>query len=113
MSEYAKAWSFKHPSPWDYMFFMNNALKQRPRLVLVLLAVHDRDRWTARSQSVTTTGGTTTVTVRQDGQMPSPVVLKVQFAPYGRGEANGEQCDGWFECGDRDPAEGSGPSAGS
>ena len=19
---------FKHPSPWDYMFFMNNALKQ-------------------------------------------------------------------------------------
>ena len=28
MSEYAKAWSFKHPSPWDYIFFMNKALKQ-------------------------------------------------------------------------------------
>ena len=28
MSDYAKAWAFKHPSPWDYIFFMNNALKQ-------------------------------------------------------------------------------------
>ena len=26
MSEYAKAWRFKHPSPWDYAFFMSNAL---------------------------------------------------------------------------------------
>ena len=26
MSEYAKAWRFKHPSPWDYMFFMSRAL---------------------------------------------------------------------------------------
>ena len=42
MSEWAKAWAFKHPSPWDYMFFMNNALKQDLELVLVLLAVDDR-----------------------------------------------------------------------
>ena len=28
MSDYAKAWRFKHPSPWDYAFFMNNALHQ-------------------------------------------------------------------------------------
>ena len=28
MSDYAKAWAFKHPSPWDYVHFMNNALKQ-------------------------------------------------------------------------------------
>ncbi|MEO6223311.1 MAG: M1 family metallopeptidase, partial [Vicinamibacterales bacterium] len=28
MSDYAKVWSFKHPSPWDYVFFMNSALKQ-------------------------------------------------------------------------------------
>ena len=26
--EWANAWLFKHPSPWDYMFFMNRALKQ-------------------------------------------------------------------------------------
>ena len=29
MSEYAKAWRFKHPSPWDYAFFMSNALQHR------------------------------------------------------------------------------------
>ena len=28
MSEYTKTWAFKHPSPWDYIFFMNQALKQ-------------------------------------------------------------------------------------
>jgi hypothetical protein len=28
MREYAAAWRYKHPSPWDYMFFMNNALKR-------------------------------------------------------------------------------------
>jgi hypothetical protein len=33
--------------------------------------------------SVTTSGSRTTVTVRQDGQMPSPVVLEVRFAPGG------------------------------
>jgi hypothetical protein len=26
LSNYAKAWRFKHPSPWDFMFFMNQAL---------------------------------------------------------------------------------------
>jgi hypothetical protein len=32
---------------------------------------------------VKTTGGRTVVTVRQDGQMPSPIVLKVTFAETG------------------------------
>ena len=35
-------------------------------------------------QQVTTSGPSTTVTVRQDGQMPSPVVLQVHFASQGR-----------------------------
>ena len=26
MSAYAAAWRFKHPSPWDYAFFMDQAL---------------------------------------------------------------------------------------
>jgi hypothetical protein len=82
MSEYAKTWAFKHPSPWDYISLMNRSLRQ------------DLDwfwyywLWTTESVDgsiarVTTTGSRTTVTVRQDGQMPSPVVLKVQFAPSG------------------------------
>jgi hypothetical protein len=78
MSEYTKAWAFKHPSPWDYIFFMNNALKQD------LNWFWNYWLWTTESvdgsiANVTTTGGKTTVTVRQAGQMPSPVVLRVQF----------------------------------
>ena len=82
MSEYAKAWAFKHPSPWDYMFFMNNALKQDLGWFWYywLLTTESVDGSIA---NVTTAGARTTVTVRQDGQMPSPVVLKVQFAPSG------------------------------
>jgi len=82
MSEYAHAWAFKHPSPWDYMYSMNHAL--------------DRDLgwfwyyWLFTTESVdssiagvVTAGSETTVTIRQDGQMPSPVVLEVEFAIQG------------------------------
>ena len=34
-------------------------------------------------EDVTTAGTKTTVTVRQDGQMPSPVILEVKFAASG------------------------------
>ena len=34
-------------------------------------------------ENVSVTGNRSTVTVRQDGQMPSPVVLQVRFAPQG------------------------------
>src|SRR5207253_239562 len=80
MSEFGKAWMFKHPSPWDYMFFMNNALHRDLGWFWYywLFATESVD---GSIQSVTTSGAKTTVLVRQDGQMPSPVVLRVQFAP--------------------------------
>jgi hypothetical protein len=82
MSDYTKAWSFKHPSPWDYVFFMNNALKQDLGWFWYYWL------WTTESvegriANVATAGPRTTVTVRQDGQMPSPVVLKIKFAAAG------------------------------
>jgi hypothetical protein len=82
MSEYTKVWAFKHPSPWDYIFFMNNQLKQDLNWFWYYWL------WTTESvdgsiASVTTAGARTTVTVRQAGQMPSPVVLRVQFAAEG------------------------------
>jgi len=82
ISEYTKVWSFKHPSPWDFVFFMNTALKQDLGWFWYYWL------WTTESvdgsiQSVTTAGSKTTVTVRQDGQMPSPVVLQVKFAAAG------------------------------
>ena len=82
MSDYTKAWSFKHPSPWDYINFMNKALGQDLNWFWYYWL------WTTESvegsiADVSTSGGKTTVTVRQDGEMPSPVVLKVQFADAG------------------------------
>ena len=81
-AEWAKAWRFKHPSPWDYMFFMNNALHQDLGWFWYywLFTTESVD---GSIQSVTTSGPTTTVTVREDGQMPSPVVLRVDFAASG------------------------------
>jgi hypothetical protein len=82
MSDYAKAWRFKHPSPWDYAFFMNNALHQDLGWFwnYWLFTTESVD---GSIQDVKTSGRRTTVTVRQNGQMPAPVVLKVEFAPTG------------------------------
>jgi peptidase M1-like protein len=82
MSEYTKAWAFKHPSPWDYITFMDKALGKDLGWFWYYWL------WTTESvdgsiAGVTTSGAKTTVTVRQDGQMPSPVVLKVEFAASG------------------------------
>jgi Peptidase family M1 domain len=80
--EWAQAWMFKHPSPWDYMFFMNRALKQDLGWFwnAWLFTTERVDGSIAR---VVTKSNRTTVTVRQDGQMPSPVVLRVRFDSTG------------------------------
>ncbi|MBI4545010.1 MAG: M1 family metallopeptidase, partial [Gemmatimonadetes bacterium] len=82
MSEYAHAWRFKHPSPWDYAFFMSNALG-RDLGWFWYYWLFTTERVDGSIQKVTSSGRRTTVTVHQDGQMPAPVVLKVQFAPTG------------------------------
>jgi hypothetical protein len=82
MSEYAKTWAFKHPSPWDYIFFMDKALGRDLQWFWYYWL------WTTESvdgsiATVTSNGGKAVVTVRQDGQMPAPVVLKVTLASSG------------------------------
>jgi hypothetical protein len=82
MSEYTKVWSFKHPSPWDFVHFMNASLKQDLGWFWYYWL------WTTESvdgsiAGVVASPSRATVTVRQDGQMPSPVVLKVCFAASG------------------------------
>ena len=81
MKKYSEVWAFKHPSPWDYMFFMNNELGQNLEWFWYYWL------WTRESvegsiQSVKT-GMNTDVTVHQAGEMPSPVVLKVEFETTG------------------------------
>ena len=78
LSEFTKTWAFKHPSPWDFVFFMNQQLKQDLGWFWYYWL------WTTESvdgsiANVTTQGGRTTVEVKQAGQMPSPIVLRVQL----------------------------------
>jgi hypothetical protein len=80
--EWALAWMFRHPSPWDYMFFMNKALN-RDLGWFWNAWLFTTERVDGSIASVVTKGSRTTVTVRQDGQMPSPVILRVRFAPSG------------------------------
>lgn len=80
--EYTETWAFKHPSPWDFVFHMNNSLDQDLGWFWYYWL------WTTESvdgsiENVVTTDSGTTVTVRQSGQMPSPIVLKVEFAAEG------------------------------
>lgn len=80
--EWAQAWMFKHPSPWDYMFFMNAALGRDLGWFWNswLFTTESVD---GRLASVKTQGIRTTVTVAQDGNMPAPIVLEVKFAATG------------------------------
>ncbi len=82
MRAYAEAWRFKHPSPWDYAFFMDNALK-RDLGWFWYSWLFTTDAVDGSIQGVSAMRGPTTVTVHQAGQMPSPVVLNVHFAPGG------------------------------
>jgi hypothetical protein len=94
-SAYAHAWRFKHPSPWDYAFFMSTALHQDLGWFWYSW-LFTTDAVNGSIQDVKAAGGRTTVTVRQAGQMPSPVVLAVHFAPTGpaiRRMANAQQVD--------------------
>ncbi len=80
--EWAVAWMFRHPSPWDYMFFMNKALN-RDLGWFWYAWLFTTERVDGSITNVQTRGSRTTVTVRQDGQMPSPVILRVRFAASG------------------------------
>ncbi|MBV6520775.1 MAG: hypothetical protein MNPFHGCM_00893 [Gemmatimonadaceae bacterium] len=81
-SEWGKVWMFKHPSPWDWMFFMNRALGQDLGWFWYAW-LFSNESVDGSVQAVRTKGAQTLVTVRQDGQMPSPVVLQVKFEPTG------------------------------
>jgi hypothetical protein len=82
MSDYAKAWRFKHPSPWDYALFMDNALHKDLGWFWYywLFTTESVDGSIA---GVTTSGNRTTVAVHEAGGMPSPVILQVKFASSG------------------------------
>ena len=80
--EWAQAWMFKHPAPWDYMFFMNRALGKNLDWFWFswLFTTESVD---GRIESVTNDGINTRVVVQQNGQMPAPIILRLKFASTG------------------------------
>jgi hypothetical protein len=81
-AEWGRAWRFRHPAPWDYMFFMNRALG-RDLSWFWNYWLFETATVDGSIQGVATNGTRATVTVRQDGEMPSPIVLKVDLAKSG------------------------------
>lgn len=76
---YAETWSFKHPCPWDFAFYVSDAL-DRDLGWFWYYWLFTTESVDGSIESVETTASGAVVTVRQDGQMPSPVVLRVEFA---------------------------------
>ncbi len=96
MSGYAHAWRFKHPTPWDYALYMDNALHKDLSWFWYywLFTTESVD---GSIESVKTSGPRTTVVVREEGGMPSPVILEVKFASSGpaiRAMKNARMVDG-------------------
>lgn len=81
-AEWGRAWRFKHPSPWDYMFFMNNALG-RDLSWFWNYWLFTTETVDGSIANVSMNGTRASVAVRQDGGMPSPVVLRVELAKTG------------------------------
>jgi len=80
---WANAWKWKHPSPWDYMFFMNRALGRDLGWFWYYWLFTTESSDGSIERATTSTNGITEVVVRQDGQMPAPIVLRVEFAAEG------------------------------
>lgn len=79
LKKYVDTWKFKHPSPWDFTFFMNKELGRDLNWFWYywLFTTESVD---GAIKEVVSQGGKTRVTIHQAGEMPSPVVLKVEFA---------------------------------
>jgi hypothetical protein len=82
MSDYARVWEFKHPTPWDFAFFMNDAL-DRDLGWFWHAWLFTTDAVDGSLDEVVPTAAGAAVVVRQDGAMPSPVVLRVELAADG------------------------------
>ena len=82
LRNFMQTWKFKHPSPWDFMFFMNNELDSDLGWFWYywLFSTESVD---GSVKSVSMRNGKTYVTIRQAGQMPSPIVLKIDLEKSG------------------------------
>jgi hypothetical protein len=79
IKKYMEAWKFKHPSPWDFTFFMNKELGRNLNWFWYYW-LFTTESVNGSIKNVIARGEKTQITIHQAGEMPSPVVLKVEFA---------------------------------
>jgi hypothetical protein len=77
--KYVETWKFKHPSPWDFTFFMNKELG-RDLNWFWYYWLFTTEAVNGSIRTVVPQGEKTQLTIHQAGEMPSPIVLKVEFA---------------------------------
>jgi hypothetical protein len=82
VGEYVRSWRFKHPSPWDFMFAMNAALRRDLNWFWYYWLFTTASVNASIDRVVRSANGHV-ITVRQDGEMPSPVILRVRMASEG------------------------------
>lgn len=96
MKEYARTWTFKHPSPWDFVFFVQNELQQDLGWFWYYWL------WTTATvegsiTNVVQDGDDVVVTVHQAGEMPSPIVLDVTWKGRDAPERVRRPVSVWFD----------------
>lgn len=75
---YARAWRYRHPSPWDFFMYMDRALG-RDLGWFWSSWWFSTDTFDQRIESVEQTNGTLKLTVADDSEMPMPVIARVDF----------------------------------
>jgi aminopeptidase N len=93
---WADAWKFKHPSPWDWMFFMQRELG-RDLGWFFNAWLFETGGVLGSIDTVRAAGNRTVVTVRQAGDMPAPIELRVQVRGEGAPRRISVPVDVWFD----------------
>jgi hypothetical protein len=93
-AEYAREWKFKHPSPYDFFMSMNHSLGRNLDWFWYqwFFTTYTVDQ---AVQSVAQRGDSVIVTVRDNGDMAMPVILKLDFA-NGSSELVVRKAEIWF-----------------
>ena len=94
MGDYAKAWKWKHPSPWDFMFFMNERLGRDLGWFWHqwLFTTRTADQAIA---SVTIEGQEARILIEDHGELALPVALRIEYGDDSS-ELIGRPADVWF-----------------
>ena len=79
-AEYARAWKYKHPTPYDFFFSMNHSLKRNLDWFWYqwFFTTNTVDQ-AIDSVSIRTTGGGVIVTINDKGDMAMPVILNFEM----------------------------------